>query len=354
MHCSTVERSPSIPKASAACRTPLRERCWRARKKAIQYVSRARAAASRASPGKTPRRSEALATVRSPSQPGWLRADEYACRHERTDSPGSLLWSAWSMAWMYAVHGPSVSTFPNRGRTITAPPSSKRPLCEISIAVSPPCEIGIALGRQAPRIEFLGARRPAFREGAQVLLGVRIARLGRDLSRCAETLLDDLTVAELVEALGRDQHAGERALAPCPEQGGEVGLPSLRHRGGPEAGPRAQGSIGVPGRDDAFPVPALQGSCVGLAPEGLGRGEITSRHGLFDLEKPGLPCELGLGPDAVVGEDVLDGRRQQHGTERRGDRWDEQAEPAARPELLHHVLHAQRDKAKAIPSGNMR
>src|SRR5262249_18698032 len=46
-HCSTVERSPSIAKASAACRTPLSERCCRARQNAIQYVSRARAAASR-------------------------------------------------------------------------------------------------------------------------------------------------------------------------------------------------------------------------------------------------------------------------------------------------------------------
>src|SRR5262249_36738750 len=89
-----------------------------------------------------------------------------------------------------------------------------------------------------------------------------------------------------------------------------------------------------------FPVTALQGGRVRLAPEGLGRGEITSCHGLFDLEEPGLPCELGLGPDGVIGERVPDGRRQQHGTERRGDRWDEQAEPAARPELLHHVLHA--------------
>src|SRR5438132_1324775 len=85
---------------TAEFRTPLSERCCRARKNAIQYVSRARAAASRASPGNALRRSEALATVRSPSQPGWLSAEEYACRHARIDSPGSLLSSAWSIASM--------------------------------------------------------------------------------------------------------------------------------------------------------------------------------------------------------------------------------------------------------------
>src|SRR5215475_15206581 len=121
------------------------------------------------------------------------------------------------MAWMWAVQGPSVSTFPNMGRIITAPPSSKRP----------PCEINIALGGQALAIELLSARRPALREGAQVLVGVRVPRLGHDLSRHADAPLDDLAVAELGEALGRDQHAGQRARAPRPEQGSEVGLPRL-------------------------------------------------------------------------------------------------------------------------------
>ena len=105
-------------------------------------------------------------------------------------------------------------------------------------------------------------------------------------------------------------------------------------------GPSSEGSIGVPSRDDAFPVAALQGGCVRLAPERLGHGEIPSRHGLFNLEEPGLPGELGLGPDGVIGEDVPDGRRQQHRAERRGHRWDQQAKPAARPKLSHDVLHA--------------
>src|SRR5436309_8472196 len=174
------------------------------------------------------------------------------------------------MAWMWAVQGPSVSTFPNMGRTITAPPSSKRL----------PCDMGTVLAAQAPALVFLGPRRPPSREGPKMLPGVRIARLGRDLSRHADAPLHDLAVAELGEALGRDQHARERAFAARPEQGGEVGLPGLGHRGGPEARPRPQGSIGVPGRDHAFPMAALQGGRVRLAPYGLGLGEISPRHSL--------------------------------------------------------------------------
>src|SRR6266481_4121914 len=125
---------------------------------------------------------------------------------------------------------------------------------------------GTALWGRAPAIEFLSARRPAFREGAEMLLGVRIPRLGRDLSRDTNALLDDLAVAELGKALGRDQHARERAFAPRPEQGGEVGLSGLCHRGCPEPRPRPQGSIGVPGRDYTFPVTGLHGGRVRLAP----------------------------------------------------------------------------------------
>src|SRR5262245_37949688 len=159
------------------------------------------------------------------------------------------------MAWMWAVQGPSVSTLPNIGRTITIPPS-RRPFW---------IRVSIALRRQAPA--GLGARRPPLRESAQVLLRVGIPRLGRDLARHSSALLDDLVVTELREALGRDQHAGERLFVPCPEQRREIRLSGLRDRGGPEAGSRPQGAVGVTGRDDTFPVAALQSGRVGLAPE---------------------------------------------------------------------------------------
>jgi hypothetical protein len=47
-----------------------------------------------------------------------------------------------------------------------------------------------------------------------VFLGVWISRLGRDLLRHANALLDDLTVAQRGEALGGDQDARERSFAP--------------------------------------------------------------------------------------------------------------------------------------------
>src|SRR5215470_166073 len=232
------------------------------------------------------------------------------------------------MAWMWAVQGPSVSTLPNIGRTITTPPS--RRLFWITVTM--------ALRGQAPAA--LDARGPTLGEGAEVLLRVGVARLGRDPASHADALLDDLAVAELREALGRDQHAGDRPFVPCPGQRREIRLPGLRDRGRPEAGLRSHGAIGVTGRDDTFPMAALQSGRVGLAPERLGRGEIAPRHGLLDLEEPSLPGELGVGADGVVGARVPHRRRQQHRAESRDDRWDQQAEPAARPELPHDFLHA--------------
>src|SRR5262249_39829677 len=149
------------------------------------------------------------------------------------------------MAWMWAVQGPSVSTLPNIGRTIATPPS-RRPF---SITVN------MALRRQAPTT--LGVRRPALREGAQVLLRVGIPRLGCDLAGHANALLDDFAVAELGETLGRDQHAGERPFVACPEQRRQIRLPGLRDRSRPEAGLRPQRAIGIAGGDDTFPVAAL-------------------------------------------------------------------------------------------------
>src|SRR5215831_10421695 len=232
------------------------------------------------------------------------------------------------MAWMWAVQGPSVSTLPNIGRTIATPLS--RRLFSITVTM--------ALRGQASA--GLGARRPALREGAQVLLRIGIPRLGCDLPSHADALLDDFAVAKLGEALGRDQHAGERPSAARPEQRREIRLPGLRHRRRPEAGLRSQGAIGVAGGDDTFPVPALQSGRVGLAPQRLGRGEVAARDGLLDLEEPSLPARLGVGSDGVVGDYVPYRCRQQHRAESRGDRWDEQAEPAARPELPHDFLHA--------------
>src|SRR5262245_29126469 len=232
------------------------------------------------------------------------------------------------MAWMCAVQGPSVSTLPNIGRTIATPPS--RRLFSITVTM--------ALRGKAPA--GLGARRPALCEGAQVLLRVRIPRLGRDLPSHPDALLDDFAVAELGEALGRDQHAGERPLVARPEQRREIRLPGFRHRRRPEAGLRSQRAIGVGGGDDTFPVAALQSGRIGFAPQRLGRAEIAACHGLLDLEEPSLPGELGVGSDGVVGDYVPYRCRQQHRAESRDDRWDEQAEPAARPELPHDFLHA--------------
>src|SRR6516225_1750048 len=114
------------------------------------------------------------------------------------------------MAWMWAVQGPSVSTLPNIDRTITTPPS-RRPFW---------ITVTMALRGQA-----LDARGPTLGEGAEVLLRVGVARLGSDPASHADALLNDLAVAELREALGRDQHAGDRPFVPRPGQRREIRLP---------------------------------------------------------------------------------------------------------------------------------
>jgi len=67
----------------------------------------------------------------------------------------------------------------------------------------------------SPVIGSLGVRRPALREGPDVLLGLRISGLSRDPARDANALFDDLAVAELGEALGGAQHASSEASPPA-------------------------------------------------------------------------------------------------------------------------------------------
>jgi len=185
-----------------------------------------------------------------------------------------------------------------------------------------------ALRDQTPLIDPLGVCGPALCESTDVLLRLRIRGLGRDPSGDTDAMLDDLAVAELGEALGGEQHALDRFLAPRAEQGREIGLAGLRDGGPPETCPRPEYPIGIGGRDHALPVAALQRGRVRFAPLSLGCGEIAPRQSLLDLEEPSLPSDLDLGSDRVVGKPVEDGRRQQHRSERRGDRWERKANPA--------------------------
>ena len=174
---------------------------------------------------------------------------------------------------------------------------------------------------------------------------MRALRLGGDAPRDADTLLDDLAIAELGEALGGAQHALDRSFGPRAEEGGEIRLARLRLGSLTKARARAEHAIGVADRHHALPMTALQGGRVRLAPDQLGVGEVALSQRVGDSEEVRPPGELRLGPERVIAEHVRDRRREERQPEHRGERGEPRARPAARSRFLHRCLHSVLDTA---------
>jgi hypothetical protein len=129
------------------------------------------------------------------------------------------------------------------------------------------------------RIELLCACRPALREGPNALVGARVPGLGGDASRDTDALLDDSTIAELGEAVGNAEHTFERGFGARAQEGGQIRLTGFCLRVLPETPTLADDSIRVADRHHAFPVAALEGRGVRVAPRELRARQVAPRQG---------------------------------------------------------------------------
>src|SRR5262249_36762394 len=157
--------------------------------------------------------------------------------------------------------------------------------------------------------------------------------------RDVDTLLDDLLIAELSEALRRAQDSLQRASIARAEERRKIRLTRLRVREFPESAELAQAAIDVTCRHHALPVAALYGAGSRRPPPPLGAHRLFSRRPGVDARELNLPGHFRVGADDLVSQELNTEKRQDCRYEHRDGGQGQRVRPAARPGLSHDRLH---------------
>jgi len=147
-------------------------------------------------------------------------------------------------------------------------------------------------------------------------------------------LFDDLAIAELRKPLGHSQHPLDRSFAPRTEQRDEVALARFRPGRLTDAADVTEPPVGIADRDRALPVTAFQGGGVRLAPRRLRGPDVVPGQRRVDLLEMRAPCDLRLGPQGVIGEQIHGQAHDDHQRGHRGDCQDQRGIRTDRPGFL--------------------